>query len=158
MAQALTAQTELPADAAGVILPLRKSLGSQEFKRHQATVAFELEVLAKKVDRFGWERDRNSPAHDRLVLDWIAALSDYPLSEVQAACRVAIQEAPSKMPNEGRVLNIIRSARKRQRAFSEKKTTPEPEKVLPDAKTRAAIMAKNGFKPKAFPKIGEGNA
>lgn len=153
MEQTLTAQTELPADAAGVILPLSKSLGSQEFKRHQATVAFELEVLAKKVDRFGWERDRNSPAHDRLVLDWIAALADYPLAEVQDACRVAIQKSPSKMPNEGHVLNIIRSARKRQRTFSEKNPTTELEKVLPDAESRAALMNANGFKPKGLPKV-----
>ena len=79
-------QNSLPTDAAtGLILPLSKSLGSLDLAKHRAVVAVELEVLAKKLDRFGWERDRNSPAHDRTLIDWMDALQDYPLDEIRAA-------------------------------------------------------------------------
>lgn len=43
-----------PTDTAtGLILPLSKSLGSQDLAKHRAMVAVELEVMAKKFDRFG---------------------------------------------------------------------------------------------------------
>ena len=137
-----------------MIPPLRTLLGSQELAKHRAMLSLECEFLAKKFDLYGWERERGTAAQDRIKLDFMDALENYPLPEVQAACKQAVLDNPNKMPNEGRVLNIIRSARKRQRASSVRNITPEPEKVLPDAETRAAIMAKNGFKPKGFPKIG----
>ena len=49
----------------GLTLPLSRSLGSQDLSRHRAMIALEMEVLAKKFDRFGWERDRGL-AGDRL--------------------------------------------------------------------------------------------
>ena len=74
-------------------------------------VAVELEVLAKKFDRYGWERDRGSHAHDRLLSDWMKALQDYPLDEIQAACAQAVLSNPNKMPNEGHVRSAILTAR-----------------------------------------------
>ena len=70
-------------------------------------VGFELEVLSKKVDRFGWDRDRGTPAHDRQMLDWMDALHDFELSEVKAACGEAIIARPNKCPNEGHIREII---------------------------------------------------
>lgn len=64
---------------------------------------FELEVLAKKFDRFGWDRDRGTPVHDRLCKDWMNTLQDYPLDNVQKACRVVVHAYPNRMPNEGHV-------------------------------------------------------
>jgi hypothetical protein len=105
--------TDLPRDpATGLILPLSKSLGSQALSRHRATVAVELEVLAKKLDRFGWERDRGTAAHDRLILDWMDALQDYPLDEIRAACRAAVIDRPGQMPNEGHIIAQIKAARR----------------------------------------------
>lgn len=74
-------------------------------------MAVELEVLAKKFDRFGWDRDRGSMAHDRTLTDWMDALQDFPLDEVQAACRAAVLSNPNKMPNEGHVKSEIMKAR-----------------------------------------------
>ena len=79
-----------PKAANGLTLPLTTSLDLSALAMHQATVALELEVLAKKMDRFGWERDRGTPAHDRMVNDWIDALQDFPLSEIQDAVRAAM--------------------------------------------------------------------
>lgn len=75
-----------------------------------------MEVLAKKFDRFGWDRDRGSAAHDRMVCDWMDALQDYPLDEVRAACRAAVLSNPNRMPNEGHVRAEIINARKRAAA------------------------------------------
>lgn len=105
--------TDMPRDpATGLILPLSRSLGSQDLAEHRAMIALELEVLAKKLDRFGWERDRGTHAHDRLILDWMDALQDYPLDEIRAACRSAVIDRPSQMPNEGHIIAQIMAARK----------------------------------------------
>ena len=78
-------------------------------------MAFELEVLAKKLDRFGWDRDRGTPIHDRMLTDWMNALQDYPLDEVKAACVAAVLDAPGKMPNEGHIKAHIVAKRAKER-------------------------------------------
>jgi hypothetical protein len=98
------ATRDLPKDEkTGLTLPLSASLTSQELAQHRAMVALELEVLAKKYDRFGWERDRGSVAHDRMITDWMDAFQDYPLDEVRSACAAAVLENPNNMPNEGHI-------------------------------------------------------
>ena len=105
------AYRELPKAPNGLTLPLSRSLGLQDLAQHRAMVALELEVLAKKMDRFGWERDRNSPAHDRIITDWMDALQDYPLDEIRAACREAVKARPNSVPNEGHIVAEIMKAR-----------------------------------------------
>jgi len=118
----------LPTDAAtGLILPLSKSLDSRDLQQHRAVVAVELEVLAKKLDRFGWDRDRNSPAHDRMMIDWMDALQDYPIDEIRAACRAAVLENPSRMPNEGHIAKQIMAARAIVVAGRKRAVVAEPE-------------------------------
>jgi len=143
--------TRHPTDTlTGLTLPLSRSLGSQEFKQHRATVAFEMEVLAKKVDRFGWDRDRGTAAQDRLIMDWMDALGDYPLSEIQAACNAAVLADPKRMPNEGHVVAHIMAARQRK-AAQHKARNPapqEPARKTVDKAEAAKIMAAAGFTPK----------
>ena len=104
---------------------MHRFLGSQDLGRHRALVAFELEVLAKKLDKFGWERDRGTLAHDRLMTDWMDALQDYPLSEVQTACKTCVIQQPSRMPNEGDVLAKIMDARRAAVSLLPKQEVPE---------------------------------
>ena len=140
------ATTQLPKDArTGLTLPLRTSLGSRALAKHRAMVALELEVLAKKVDRFGWERDRGSAAHDRVMMDWMNALQDYPLDEVQAACAAAILAKPDKMPNEGHVVAQIKAARREFVARNPPAPEPEPDRTPIDRKKAAEILAQAGF-------------
>jgi hypothetical protein len=117
-------------------------------------VAVELEVMAKKMDRFGWERDRGSMAHDRLVSDWMDALHDYTIDEVQAACREWVMNNPRRMPNEGDIVAEVKSIR--AEAWAKRKATlppePDPERPRVTAEAAAEIMARAGFKPKAMPK------
>ena len=100
-----------------------------------------MEVLAKKMDRFGWERDRNSPAHDRLLMDWMDALQDYPLDEIRAACREAVKERPNAMPNEGHILAQIMKARAAMVRALPKPPEPKSDRVLPSLERRAEIVA-----------------
>jgi hypothetical protein len=117
---------------------------------HRAMIAVELEVLAKKLDRFGWERDRNSPAHDRLLMDWMAALQDYPLDEVRAACRAAVQDRPNAMPNEGHIVAKINEARGLFLRMNPPPPLPEPPRAKVTPERAAEIMAQAGFRPKTF--------
>lgn len=117
-------------------------------------IAVELEVLAKKFDRFGWDRDRGSAAHDRLILDWMDALQDYPLDEVRAACRAAVIENPGKMPNEGHIVAAIMAGRKAHVAVLPKPERP-PADVIKEPlehrrKVAAEVMARAGFKMKSI--------
>lgn len=131
---------------------MKTFLGSQELAQHRAMVAVELEVLAKKFDRFGWDRDRGTMAQDRILTDWMDALQNYPLPEVMAACRAAVIDDPKNMPNEGHILRHILEAR-REVTQAHKRALPpppEPERKPMTAEQAAAIMAEVGFKPKPF--------
>jgi hypothetical protein len=106
-------------------------------------VAVELEVLAKKMDRFGWERDRGSMSHDRMLTDWMDALQDYPLDEVKAACVAAVLDNPNKMPNEGHVRAQILAKRAKIVAALPKPVAVEPvlEKTEEERKRMADLVA-----------------
>jgi hypothetical protein len=111
-------------------------------------VALELEVMAKKLDRFGWDRDRGSAAHDRLITDWMDALHDFPLSEVKAACVAWIRDNPRRMANEGDIRAKIIAARAEHVARLPRQPEPqaEPRRVTPEA--AAEILARAGFAPR----------
>jgi hypothetical protein len=106
-------------------------------------VGFELEVLSKKVDRFGWDRDRGTPSHDRQMLDWMDGLQDFQLDEVQAACNQAIIDRPNKCPNEGHIRNLIMRERGKIMASIPKQPPPiqAVEPVTMSAHDRAEYKA-----------------
>ncbi len=106
--------------------------------------------MAKKLDRFGWERDRNSPAHDRIVMDWMDALQDYPLDEIRAACKAAVMDRPNSMPNEGHIIAKITESRAAFVRMNRKPEPPEPPREKISADRAAEILAEVGFKPKTF--------
>lgn len=140
------ATRDLPKDEkTGLTLPLSASLTSQELAQHHAMVALELEVLAKKYDRFGWERDRGSVAHDRMITDWMDAFQDYPLDEVRSACAAAVLENPNNMPNEGHIRAEIANVRKHHVQRLPKPTECErPSKRVTPEKA-AEIIAAAGY-------------
>lgn len=115
-------------------------------------ICLEVEVLAKKFDRFGWEKDRGTAVHDRLMADWMDALQDYPLDEVQQAFRECVKSSPRRMPNEGDVLHVIRGIRnaKAQRFKAQHPARPEPERERCSAEAANDILRASGFSPKRF--------
>lgn len=123
--------------------------------KHRAMVGFEMEVMASKVDKFGWHRDRGTAIAERLLTDWMDALQDYPLDEIQSACAYAIEENPSKMPHEGYVYKIIMRERAKVAALNSKQESkPKQERQAEpseEEKQRVAdYVAAAGFKPKRF--------
>ena len=141
---------------------LTKSLGSSELSRHHANIAIELEVLSKKFDRYGWDRDRSKPSQDRLVEDWITALQDFTLEEVRGACREAVENNPNKMPNEGHIKKIVLANRTRYLRFGQPVAKPvasqeAPPRVLVTQERAQAILEAAGLeaagcRPKTFGK------
>jgi hypothetical protein len=116
-------------------------------------VAVELEVLAKKFDRFGWDRDRGSMAHDRAITDWMDALQEYPLDEVKAACKAAVLSNPNKMPNEGHVRAEIMKARAAKVSHMPKLEQPREAETdwTPEAAQRMEdYLREFGFTPRRF--------
>ena len=129
---------------------MRTLLDSRALGEHRALVAFELEVLAKKLDRFGWDRDRGTPIHDRMLTDWMNALQDYPLDEVKAACVAAVLDAPGKMPNEGHIKAQIVAKRSKVVAAHPRQIAPSSDRQPVDREAANRIMAEAGFTPKTF--------
>jgi len=111
-------------------------------------VAFELEVMAKKLDRFGWDRDRGSAAHDRFVTDWMDALQDFPLAEVKAACVAWIRDNPRRMANEGDIRAKIICARAAHIAGLPKPREPDPFAHKVSKEAAAEILRQAGFSVK----------
>lgn len=125
-------------------------LDSPALDKHRALVAVELEVLAKKFDRFGWDRDLGTDVHDRLLTDWMAALADYPLGEVQAACVASVLANPNKMPNEGHVKAQIIKARQKAVAAQPKPVAVDtPREPLNAAQKAEADDLVQGFARRA---------
>lgn len=127
---------------------LRTSLASSDLKKHQALVAFELEVLATKFDRFGWTQGRGSSIHTRLVNDWVEALCSYTLEEIKAACRKANEAQPNKMPHEGHIKSIILRERSKHRPPQADRSMRNVERVSSDQAD--AILKAAGFAVKRF--------
>ena len=147
---ATTNSVDLPKASNGLTPLLRTLLDSRSLDRHRALVAVELEVLAKKFDRFGWDRDLGTPAHDRLLMDWMDALCDYPLDEVQVACRAAVLDNPSKMPNEGHVKAQILKARAKVVVKSPEPNIQAHKPTDEERQSVSRMLQEAGFAPKRF--------
>ena len=103
------------------LVHLTKSLSPQELDNHRAQVGLRLEVLVRKTDKFGW--DRMDPAVRTILRkDWMDALQDFTLPEIDDACRAAVLASPDKCPNEGHVRALILKDRAAIRA-----ALPKPE-------------------------------
>jgi|JI7StandDraft_1071085.scaffolds.fasta_scaffold100285_2 hypothetical protein len=143
----------LPKAANGLTLPLRTLLDSQALKAHRAMLAMELEVLAMKTDRFGWERERGNPIQDRLITDWMDTLQDYPLDEVQRGISACLDTKPGKMPNERDVLFQVHKDRARQLLTMPKPAVDDPVRPPPTSEEKARVaemMRQAGFAPRGF--------
>ena len=127
---------------------MRQHLGSLALAKHKATLIIELDALAAKYNRYGWDDPEKQPIWDRVKSDWMEALQDYPLSEVQAACAASVLSNPNKMPNEGHVKAQIIAARQKAVSAQPKpfKVTPERGPVSADMKARADDIASHFLK------------
>lgn len=131
--------TTVPAVAHPRLVHLTKSLSPQELDSHRAQVGVRLEVLVRKTDKFGW--DRMDP-NVRTILrkDWMDALQDFTLPEIDEACRAAVMANPDRCPNEGHIRGLILKERAAIRASLPKPAAPEP--IIRTTEERRAIVAR----------------
>lgn len=118
--------TTVPAVSHPRLVHLTKLLPQHELDNHRGQVGLRLEVLVRKTDKFGW--DRMDP-NVRTILrkDWMDALQDFTMDEIDAACREAVRANPDKCPNEGHIRQIIVREREAIRAALPK---PEPKQFV----------------------------
>ncbi len=151
MGTELTQAGDYPKAANGLTLPLRTFLGSQALMEHRALLGLELEVVSRKLDRYGWDKEQGSVVQNRLISDWMDALQDYPLTEVQEAIKACLDEKPGRTPNERDVRLKILTARERFLLINRRRTAaPDPERRPVTAEEAARIMAEYGYAPKRF--------
>ena len=106
--------------------PLMKSPMPQDLDKHRAAIGLRLEVLVRKTDKFGWDK-MDAGVRTILRKDWMDALVDYRLDEIDSACREYIKANPDKCPNEGHIVKLILMQR---RIESARNRTYEPPPVF----------------------------
>ena len=133
---------------AGVVF-LTKSLPPHALERHKAALGLELEVLSRKLDRFGWDT-MDGAIRTRLRADWMNALADFTVEEVQDACRDALRGKAKDALNEEAIAEIIQAKRARIVATLPKPDDgyqPRTDKTEEERKRMAEMVAR------AFPSI-----
>ena len=145
----MTTALDKPKQTTGITPLLTKSLPPQELDKHRANVCLVMEVMVRKHDKFGWDQ-MNAGMRQMIREDWLAVLSDYPVDEVRAACRLHTQEQPNKVPNEGHIKAIIVRERGKVLAAMPKQAAPEPARHEPTTteKKRVAAMVAEFAKSK----------
>jgi hypothetical protein len=109
--------------------------GSEQLDQHRAILAFELDVVSQKVQRFGWH-DMASQMKDRLTKDWVDCLEPYPFPEVKRGIADCLEVDPKKCPTEQAVRLAIH--KRRAKAIRESESIePEQEKERPATKEEA---------------------
>ena len=127
--------------------PVSERLGLEQAAQNRTLLAFELDVVSQKVQRFGWG-DMAKAMKDRLTEDWVSVLGEFPLAEVKRAIGDCLEADPKKCPTEQAVKVAIqkRRAAAMQRVSKPEPPEPKPEKVSPEAAQR--IVEEAGFKVK----------
>lgn len=90
-----------------------------------------------------WQSDMSQKKRDLILMDWCDELEDWPVESVKAALRQWRRENPSKKPNPGHILQILKQAWgarhvEQVRAVVQSLRAPEPQN-LPDLAQRQAI-------------------
>jgi len=86
--------------------------------------------------------DRQPPAHVKagILADWADALQDWLPEQILYALRKWRSEFPSKKPNPGHIIGILKQLRGRAEAQRQPKATPaEPERVRVSAERAQAM-------------------
>lgn len=103
----------------------------------------QISVLVETVLDGYWQADMSQKKRDLILMDWCDELEEWPVESVKAALRQWRQENPSKKPNPGHILQILKRAWgernvEQVRAVVNGLQPPAP-KDLPDLERRQAI-------------------
>lgn len=82
--------------------PVKERYDQQQEEQNAALVAFELDVVSQKTQRFGWH-GMDERMKQRLTDDWTDVLRVYPIAEVRRGIADCLAEYPRTCPNEDAV-------------------------------------------------------
>jgi hypothetical protein len=121
-------------------------MSPQDLSEHRRLIAFEVEVILD-----GYWKDRPADALKAgIMADWMDTLQDWSHEQVVYGLRKWRNANPSRKPNPGHVLAILKQARGAKVARTAQRA-PEPAqlpRVTPEA--AAEIMAQVNARPKAM--------
>ena len=131
------------AETLNLMKPVSERSGLEAAQKNRTLLAFELEVVSVKLDRFGWS-GLSQAMKDRLTADWVDVLGAYDVREVKRAIADCLSSKP-KMPTEYEVKSKVEAYRGDAVRRAVPDVSPEPEQprvVDADMKARAdAIVA-----------------
>jgi len=127
---------ELPAPTPQVAA----SLSPGQLEEHRRAIAFDVEVI---LDGY-WDRQPPADVKAGILADWADALEDWTQEQVLYGLRKWRNENPSKKPNPGHILAVLKELRGRkevQRAALSKQEPEAPkEDATPESRARVAAM------------------
>lgn len=129
---------------------LTQSLSPQEVEDHRARLAFEVEIVLQGY----WQSQLSPEMKGAVLADWCDELEDWPQDDVRAALREWRSKNPSRKPNPGHVVEILKRWRGQSFAASRPAQQEPPREERCSPEVASEIMAKAGFRPRKF---GGGN-
>jgi len=122
-------------------------MSRDEQDAHRARIAFDVEVI---LDGY-WKDRPPEQVKSGILADWADTLEDWTQEQVLYALRKWRNENPSRKPNPGHILGILKMMRgKAEVKRNPPAPAPQIERKRATADEAAAIMENAGFAPKRF--------
>lgn len=88
-----------------------------------------------------WQTELPREVKAAVLADWADTLEDWPIDQIQWALTEWRNDNPSKRPNPGHVLQLLKKRRGEEWAKQAPKQAPDPQPIRADAETRAQQAA-----------------
>ena len=123
---------------------LTRSMTPSDYERHSAQIVASVKACLRNY----WQAPSDAALAALEMTDWLSALEDWPVADVQDALRRWVLDHPNKRPNFGHISAALKAQRGKEWATSLPPSPPtEPTPRI--SKERAAeILSEAGFRPK----------
>jgi hypothetical protein len=101
---------------------LTQSLSQHECEDHRARLAIEVEIV---LDGY-WQTRPGAQMKAAILADWMDELEDWHIDQIRCALRKWRSENPSKKPNPGHIVALLKGQRGAAFAAERKNRTPDP--------------------------------
>ena len=106
----MTRDNNLPARTAAPLPPMtpyvKGSRGQSEIATHRAMVSVLIEVVLEGY----WRENMSNDMRSAILSDWCDELEDWPVESIKGALRLWRRENPSKKPNPGHIVQLLKKA------------------------------------------------
>jgi hypothetical protein len=116
---------------------LTQSLGPHALDKHRARIGVEVEIILHGY----WKDQPAQIVKDGILADWMDNLQDWHADQIKAALVEWRNENPSKRPNPGHILKILK--RRRGQVFAARSADRDPIFAI-DRSSTQAIEAAHG--------------